>query len=274
MANAAGVYAENEKTGNVINNSFDLINNHIGLVRNQIIGSDSRAEQAEQFLEELMDIANAYTPGVNIDYDPIGDRGRELIEIILDFVINTIQNGGTGVNAAVEAAIWAREQERAELASEEAKDTMAGDWARTGFSLPDGVLTTMFSEVDRKYQDSRLTTSRDIAIKTFELEQKNLHAMMQNAAQILTEMIKGASQIASTEAEEQTKEELGQLGLYGDIGKARASLESQILSAIFASVNLGSNYSASGSASESASASGQVHLGGTTNVNHEHIYHH
>lgn len=265
MAIAAGLYVENQTTTTIADQSYNLINEQVAFVQNE---TTYRSKSAEDFLEKLLDIANSYNPNVQIDYDPIGERGNELITLILDKIFDTIQNGGTGVNADVEAAIWAREQERAELANEEAKDTMSGEWARTGFSLPDGVLTTMFSEVDRKYQDSRLTTSRDIAIKTFELEQKNLFVMIEKAVAILSEMIKDATIIATTVAEEQVKAELGKNNLLAEIARAQASLQSQILSAILSSVNLGSHYSASGSASESASGSASLYAGGTTNVNH------
>jgi hypothetical protein len=77
--------------------------------------------------------------------------------------------GGTGLPAATEALIWAREQERARLAHEEAQEKIAAEWSKRGFDLPDGVLVANLTQSEIDYKNKRLDLSRDIAIKQVEL---------------------------------------------------------------------------------------------------------
>ena len=61
-------------------------------------------------------------------------------------ILNDILNGGTGLNPSIENEIWRREEERARLALEEAKEKIAAEWSKRGFSLPDGVLSAQLAE--------------------------------------------------------------------------------------------------------------------------------
>ena len=77
--------------------------------------------------------------------------------------------GGTGLGANIETDIWNREQERALLELADSKARMEDDSAAAGFSLPDGVVSMMLIDQNAKFQDARLTSSRDIATKQAEI---------------------------------------------------------------------------------------------------------
>lgn len=87
---------------------------------------------------------------------------------------SNIENGGTGLSAAVEAAIWERDLERNEQTLLDSTDKTTSAWARKGFSLPDGMLAHSLAEVQIEHMNKMLDRSREIAIKQAELEQTNM----------------------------------------------------------------------------------------------------
>lgn len=111
-------------------------------------------------------------------------------------LLDKVRNGGTGLGATIEDAIWRRQQERDELALQEAKDRVVEEWAATGFSLPDGVLTTMLQDLEKQYDDARLTASRDISIKQAELALQNTQFAIQQAVALEAQLISYTSQMA------------------------------------------------------------------------------
>ena len=80
-----------------------------------------------------------------------------------------VDNGGTGLGAAVETAIWDREKERALLERADSISRLADDIAASGFPMPDGVMATMLLDQETKFVDARLTSGRDIATKQADL---------------------------------------------------------------------------------------------------------
>lgn len=81
----------------------------------------------------------------------------------------SVDNGGTGLGAAVETAIWDREKERALLERADSISRLADEIAASGFPMPDGVMATMLLDQETKFVDARLTSGRDIATKQAEL---------------------------------------------------------------------------------------------------------
>jgi hypothetical protein len=80
-----------------------------------------------------------------------------------------IDAGGTGLGAVVEDGIWNRERERALLEHNDSIARMADEAAGFGFPMPDGVLAAGLIDLETKYTDARLTSSRDIATKQAEI---------------------------------------------------------------------------------------------------------
>lgn len=80
-----------------------------------------------------------------------------------------IDAGGTGLGVAVETGIWNREKERALLEHNDSISRMADEAAGFGFPMPDGVLAAGLIDLETKYTDARLTSSRDIATKQAEI---------------------------------------------------------------------------------------------------------
>ena len=96
-----------------------------------------------------------------------------LLAILQDKIAQDIQ-GGTGLAADVEDAIWRRDEERRLLADQRAIDAIADEWAGRNFTMPDGVIQDAIDESVEKSRVDNLTRSRDIMIKQAELAQANV----------------------------------------------------------------------------------------------------
>ena len=111
-------------------------------------------------------------------------------------ILNDILNGGTGLNPSVEMEIWRREEERSRLALEEAKEKIAAEWSKRGFSLPDGVLAEQLAQAEREYANKRMDVSRDIAIKQAELAFQNTQFIIQQGLALESTLINFANAVA------------------------------------------------------------------------------
>jgi hypothetical protein len=97
-----------------------------------------------------------------------------LTEAIHAKLKSNIENGGTMLDPLVEDDIWDRNLERDEQALQDAIDKATGQWAKFGFSLPDGLLAGTILAINNEYMNKRLDRSREIAVKQAELEQVGL----------------------------------------------------------------------------------------------------
>mgnify|MGYP001412421613 FL=1 len=89
-------------------------------------------------------------------------------------LLANINTGGTGLSPTIEAAIFARETERGSQSLQDAIDKTTAQWAKMGFSLPDGMLSSEILALNKEYMNKRLDVSRDISLKQAELEQENI----------------------------------------------------------------------------------------------------
>ena len=90
-----------------------------------------------------------------------------------DKLLSDITSGGPAIPAAVEEAIFNRENERALLLHQDNVDKISAEWSRRGFTLPNGILASNLTQAVIEYNNKRLDVSRDIAIKSFELGDTN-----------------------------------------------------------------------------------------------------
>jgi hypothetical protein len=86
-------------------------------------------------------------------------------------LVGILVNGGTLLAPQVEADIWQRNLERDQQALRDTVDKVTGQWAKLGFSMPDGLLSGSIIAVNNEYMNKSLDRSREIAVKQAELEQ-------------------------------------------------------------------------------------------------------
>lgn len=82
--------------------------------------------------------------------------------------------GGTGLDAAVEQAIWDRARDRETRIAQGNIDQVLRTSDALGFQLPAGVVAAQTRDAEQAYFDKLSELSRDISIKQADLEQSNL----------------------------------------------------------------------------------------------------
>lgn len=103
--------------------------------------------------------------------------------------------GGTGLNPAVEQALWDRARDReTQMALANEQDVMRASES-LGFALPPGVLAAQLRDARQVYHDKLSTLSRDISIKQAELEQENLKQAIAEGLQLEGQLMDYAMKI-------------------------------------------------------------------------------
>jgi hypothetical protein len=108
----------------------------------------------------------------------------ELVQAAKAKLVSNIVNGGTMLNPLIEASIWNRDRERREQALQDSVDKLTAQWAKLGWSIPDGLLAGSLIAVNNEYMNKDLDVSRDIAIKQAELEQTGMFKSLELANQL------------------------------------------------------------------------------------------
>lgn len=91
-----------------------------------------------------------------------------------DWCERAIVDGGTGINAGVESALWERDRARIMADSERAEDEAMATWANRRFPVPPGALTNQINQVRLDASRKLAESSRTTAIKSFDAEIENV----------------------------------------------------------------------------------------------------
>ena len=135
--------------------------------------NDANAEFGPEFATKFTGFLSTYYPSFN-----------SCLTIVETWICNTIQYGGTGMNADVENAIWNRSRERESIEAFRQKSELNKMWAGRGFSFPPGVLVAQSAMIDQDLANKVSTHSRDVAIKQAEIEIDNVKFAVQQGAQL------------------------------------------------------------------------------------------
>lgn len=87
----------------------------------------------------------------------------------------------TGLNPAVEAALWNRERDREQTALLQNERTLLTERASSGLSRPSGATLAALDEIVQQNQNKIIELSREIMIKQAELEQDNIKFSIQQS---------------------------------------------------------------------------------------------
>jgi hypothetical protein len=105
-----------------------------------------------------------------------------LMNAVESWLLNTIQNGGSGLPVAIEEAIWARTRDRAVREGQRQKAEAVAEFASRGFSLPPGALLSRTDSIDQDTQNKVAEAARDIAIDQAKQEIENIRFAISTAA--------------------------------------------------------------------------------------------
>lgn len=110
--------------------------------------------------------------------------------------LNTdIISGGTGLDAAIEAAIFDRAEERDKLVLEDTIQAITDEWAGRGYTLPTGVLQELIEKARLEHDNNRLTTNRDIQKLQADLAQTNTHFTIDKGLNLVAQEFQHAHQV-------------------------------------------------------------------------------
>jgi len=143
----------------------------------------------KDFEIEPPDPINLDIPEWSFDIDDVLVSDDPMVVAMIARLKSNIVNGGTGLTAAIEDAIWARDLERMEQQLSDSTDKVVSMWAKKGFSLPDGLLAHSLSEVQKEYMNKKIDRAREIAIEQAKLEQTNLFKSMEIATNLVFKLI-------------------------------------------------------------------------------------
>lgn len=138
----------------------------------------------EELLKDFPDnpLENVDWPDVptdNLDYNEDVDYQDALFADFDTKLQEILADATTLLNATIEDDIVDREAERDVIINQDAKSNKAADWAENGFETPGGGLFSTQGQVDVDYQNKKLDKSRDVAVKSRELEIANTHKVLE-----------------------------------------------------------------------------------------------
>lgn len=90
------------------------------------------------------------------------------------WVNKALTQGGTGMNAAIEAQIWERDRARLQAEANRAEDEALTLWSGRRYPLPPGAAAHQVLQIRQKLTDGLSQASRDVAIKQVEMELENV----------------------------------------------------------------------------------------------------
>lgn len=107
------------------------------------------------------------------------------------WICTVLQTGGTGMQPAVENAIWQRDRERVILDARRAEDEAATGWAARGWALPGGVLIDNIQRVQQAASDKNSGHSRDVMIEQAKIEIENIRFAVDQGVKLRLGVISG-----------------------------------------------------------------------------------
>lgn len=134
-------------------------------------------------------------PDTNFEFHEV-EYQSALLDAVKAKLLNDVVNGGTGLGADIETAIWERKQERDEIAMNESIDTLIDTWASRNFPLPNGDLNGGIQEILEKQRLARIDSSRDISIEQANLAQKNTQFSIEKSITLEQILIQHSDNVA------------------------------------------------------------------------------
>lgn len=101
-------------------------------------------------------------------------------------------DGGTGLNPAVEDAIYSRAQGKNDAESRRVRDQVLEDAAAMGHTLPTGTVVSAIAQARQGGADNNARAATEIVVMRAEMEQKNLQFAVTTSANLRTTLLSAA----------------------------------------------------------------------------------
>lgn len=144
-----------------------------------------------EFFDRTIQPSTMALPVLDFDFaaiNQIQDGGLttddNLVPVVRTKLQRNIDSGGTMLDPQVETDLWNRDLERNEQALQDAIDKLTAQWAKLGWSVPDGLLAGSLLGVNNEYMNKRLDLSRLIAVEQAKLEQAGMFKSLEIAVSL------------------------------------------------------------------------------------------
>lgn len=107
----------------------------------------------------------------------------------LESQLSTYLDGGTGLNPAVENAIYERARSKNDAEARRVRDQSLADAAARGFTIPTGALLSATQQARQAGADANAAAAREIVVMQAEMEQKNLQFAVTTSSNLRTAMV-------------------------------------------------------------------------------------
>lgn len=131
---------------------------------------------------------NGYVDTLMAKYNPRYAEQMDKIENQLSAYLA----GGTGLNPAVETAIYERARSKSDAEARRVRDTALKDAVARGFTLPSGALVSALQQARQAASDNNATAAREIVVMQAEMEQKNLQFAVTTSAELRKTVLNAA----------------------------------------------------------------------------------
>ncbi len=131
---------------------------------------------------------DGYVDAMMAKYNPEYAAQMGAIELQLTKYLS----GGTGLNEAVENAIYERSRSKNNAEALRVRDAAWGDAASRGFTLPTGALMSSMQAARQAAADNNAAAAREIVVKQAEMEQSNLQFAVTTSANLRTALLNAA----------------------------------------------------------------------------------
>ena len=130
-------------------------------------------------------LASTYVDEMVTKFAPQHTAGMSALEARLQRYLD----GGTGLNPAIEDAIYDRGRAKNDVESKRVQDSTLADMAARGFTMPNGVGNSMMARARQEAANNNAKMVNEIAIAQAELEQKNLQFAVTSSAALRTTVL-------------------------------------------------------------------------------------
>lgn len=134
---------------------------------------------------QMITMVDGYVDNLIAKYNPQYHNQMAAIEAQLTKYLQ----GGTGLNASVENAIYERARTKSNAEALRVRDTALTDAAARGFTLPTGALMSAMQTARQAGADNNSQAAREIVVMQAEYEQKNLQFAVTTSASLRTTLL-------------------------------------------------------------------------------------
>lgn len=184
-----------------------------------------------EFAERVVTVPTLTTPslpGTNPTAPSIADDSA-VFTATLSRLLTDLVSGARGVDAAVEAEIWARGDARFTLQEEADQLEIEQYFSSRGFELPTGAVTGKLQEHLNERARNRLEFNGKIMIEQAELAQKNSQFAITAATNIKNTLLGAATEVYSTQVTDVNNQRMQVIELFKtEVAKAQLTVQAQI----------------------------------------------